>query len=229
MQHPSHCCLLPCQTHQNPNLAQLCFTYCLHDHCTGWPWFYGPNFVLTMANSIQAATSGFYMGREPRASNHPVPPSLANNFFTTINCNSNILHRFDLFLPQLASIAAPRSHTDPISHLVIHTSQKSARDRIHQAASALCHCHEQLLQEATPDLRLAISKILIPETSYPLVLLPCSHKPNHQPNSLFVISLRQKLFLHIYSPTNCQTCICGRTMDPKDMHTFSKWGCHNRI
>ena len=68
----------------------------------------------------------------------------------------------------------------------------------------------------------------------PLGLLLCRSVPHHRrPNDLFLINLRQKLFLEQHAPTALPTCICGTTVDPHSMHTFccgrvSKMPIHHR-
>jgi hypothetical protein len=189
-----------------------------------------PDFVVTMCSAIRAATTGFYMGANEKPIHLPV--SLSNHFSNIHNLSSPILHRFYKFLPQLAARATPDGVQDPISHFVLHTSTKSARDRIRQEASF--RRHHTLRSTASDDLRLHLPELLIASSSYPLIAMSRSNKSHRIPSDLFSISLKRKLHLDIYPSANLPTCICGAAIDPKGHHVFnckkvSKWGCHNRI
>ena len=61
-----------------------------------------------------------------------------------------------------------------------------------------------------------------------------SIKPHRRPDHLLCINIRQKLHLNQYQPTDCPTCLCGKTIDPHAMHTFcchriSKIAIHHRV
>jgi hypothetical protein len=189
-----------------------------------------PDFVVTMCSAIRAATSGFYMGHNERPIT--LPTSLANHFSNLHNFASPILQCFHRFLPQLAARATPDGVRDPINHFVFHTSTKSARDHIRQAASL--RRHHSLRATASADLLHHLSEILIASSSYPLIGMSRSNKSHRIPSDLFSISLKRKLHLDIYPSSNLPVCVCGTTIDSKGTHVFnckkvSKWGCHNRI
>jgi hypothetical protein len=189
-----------------------------------------PDFTITMASAIRAATTGFYMGRDEDPIT--IPQSLAQNFYLSHNHSSPILRHFQRFLPDIATVAAPPSAASPITHFLQYSSPKSARDQIRQAASTR-RCIV-LDTAASPSLRSHLSEILIASSSYPIIAMSRSTKSHRRPNDLFLISLKQKLFLDIFPPSNLPICICGRSIDSKGSHIFhcqsiSKIPCHNRI
>jgi hypothetical protein len=81
-----------------------------------------PDFTITMASAIRAATAGFYMGRDKCPVT--IPQSLAQNFFLSHNHSSPILCNFQQFLPDIAMAAAPPSAANPISHFLQFSSPK---------------------------------------------------------------------------------------------------------
>jgi hypothetical protein len=150
-----------------------------------------PDFTITMASAIRAATAGFYMGRDECPVTIPQP--LAQNFFLSYNHSSPILRNFQQFLPDIAMAAAPPSAVNPVTHFLQFSSPKSARDRIQQIAST----RRRLVLEATasPTLQSNLSEILIASSSYPIIAMSRSTKSHRRPNDITLISLKQKLFL----------------------------------
>eukprot|EP00956_Cyclotella_meneghiniana_P036649 scaffold128476_cov23-Cyclotella_meneghiniana.AAC.1 len=189
-----------------------------------------PDFIITMASAIRAATNGFQVDRDEP--NVTLPLSLARHFSATHNCASPILHNFHQFLPAIAARATPDGLTDPITHFVHRTSIKSARDRLHQQASF--RRSASLYQQASPSVHAELSELLIASSSFPLIAMARSVKSHRRPNDLFIIALKHKLYLDIFPPTNLPTCLCSATIDSRGRHVFnckriSKWACHNCI
>jgi hypothetical protein len=156
--------------------------------------------------------------------------SILHNFSIDHNSNSPILHHYATYLPQLVAQACPHVATDPIGHFIFLASIKSARDYIRQEASHLRRT--KLNSIASPDLCTQLSEILIAPMSFPLISMSRSVKHHRHPNDIFLIALKQKLFLDIYPATNLPTCVCGSAIDPKGQHVFncrhvSKWASEN--
>ena len=189
-----------------------------------------PDFVLTMTSAYRYATDGITLGRDTP----PVllPPSLTSNFSPFENPSSDILHHFRRFLPDIATVAAPPQHPDPITFLLHRSRPNSARDYIKKEAGTR---RRAILQEiAPPDLRPILHEILFPATSYPIIGMSRSIKSHRRPDHLLCINLRQKLHLDQFRPSDCPTCLCGKPIDPRAMHTFccrriSKIAIHHRI
>ena len=73
-----------------------------------------------------------------------------------------------------------------------------------------------------------LSEILLATTSHPLMTLSRSIKSHRIPNSIYLITLKRKLFLPIFPSSNLPNCVCGATIDEQGEHIFncrrvSKW------
>jgi hypothetical protein len=189
-----------------------------------------PDFVLTMSRAARYAAKGASFSKD--ADPLPLPHTLASLFATTTNPESTILSRFHRLLGATAPIGAPAKCNDPFEYFLHVGSLNSARDRLKQEASRLRR--GTLMSIARDSLKPILCEILISSTSYPLVHMSRSTPAHRRPNDLFLISLKQKLHLEIFPPSNCPKCLCGTTIDPFAFHTFScrrvsKKIAHDRI
>ncbi len=191
-----------------------------------------PDFVLTMAMATRSATYGFRLHKE--APNFHLPQAITSLYHLASNPTSHTLLRFQHALPTIALIAV--SHHVPadqrINHLLTRTSLNSARGRLRMHSS---HTTVELIYNETPsDLRHLLPGVLSPHMSYPLIHM-CRSNPSHRlSNPDFIISLKRKLLLPLYSPQSAPTCKCGKTHDIHGLHHFrcqrnSKTFVHNYI
>ena len=189
-----------------------------------------PDFIITMSQAIRYAEQGFSFDKV----NPPyhLPVGLASLFTGHGNPGSPLLARFYRLLPDVSPIGAPKQCPDPYDYFLKHGSFKSMRDRLKQAGSTLRYC--SLVTIARPSLLPLLSEILITSSSLPLINMCRSDPQNRRPPDLFLINLKMKLHLELFEPTLCPTCLCGQTIDPFGMHTFtcrrvSKRAMHDRI
>ena len=81
-----------------------------------------------------------------------------------------------------------------------------------------------------------LPSLLSPQTSYPLIsLCLCRSIPSNRPApSIFTCSLKRKLRLPLFDPSDTSICPCGHHLDPSGDHIFQctclcKIGAHNSI
>ena len=189
-----------------------------------------PDLVITMSQSICYAREGLSFSHS--ATPHLLPTSLSALFNATSNPTSIFMTTFNRLLPDVCVIGAPPPCADPINYFLKRGPLKSARNRIRVAASTLRRT--ALYSIARPGLLAVLSKILIASSSYPIIGMSRSVPSHRRPNNLFIINLKMKLYLELFHPSNCPSCLCGKTIDPFGMHTFyctrvSKKIIHDRI
>ncbi len=168
-----------------------------------------PDLVITMSQSICYAREGFSFSHS--AMPHLLPTSLSALFNAASYPTSIFMTTFNCLLPDVCVIGAPPSCVNPIEYFLKRGSLKSARNRIHVAASTLCRT--ALYSIAWPGLRAVLSKILIASSSYPIIGMSRSVPSHRRPNNLFIINLKMKLYLELFHPSNCPSCLCGKTID----------------
>ena len=189
-----------------------------------------PDFVLTMSKSFRYASEGFsFNATEPP---HMLCPSLCSLFDININNTSIFLRHFWYLLPDVSMAGTHHQCSDPIDFFLRRGSLKSARDRLKKIASIERRVH--LERTARPGLKHNLSEILIASSSYPILGMSRSIPSHRRPNDLFIINLKMKLYLELFEPSTCPTCLCGATIDVFGMHTFccrrvSKRMMHDRI
>ena len=105
--------------------------------------------------------------------------------------------------------------TDPVVFPLKHGSFNSTRDRIKKEASK--QHRDSLDTIASPGLKALLSELLIASSSYPIIGMSRSILSHQRPNDLFLINLKMKLYLEVYHPSNCPTCICGAVINPHGM------------
>ena len=128
-----------------------------------------PDFVLNMMTSNRCANDGFIINKE-------VPPKMVNDsirnlFSTTINHNSQYLHKYHQLLPHIATIACPPScnPTDRLQLFQSHISSHSARGRIKQfSGSVILGQIYTMMNIEAPEHTHLLPSILSPHMSYPL-------------------------------------------------------------
>jgi hypothetical protein len=188
-----------------------------------------PDFMVSTTMSLRRATLGF-------RSSIDVEPVLLHTSINTLfdintNPTSNLLRRYHLMLPTIATIAKPPkcNHNDRITHFQTKLSPKSMRSYIKTfCANAMTDLtYETAYYQSNDHLRL-LPSILVPQTSYPLVSMCRSIERNRLPNWSFLIAMKRKLRLPLFDDTNIPTCPCGCIHDVWGDHMFTCYK-HNKI
>jgi len=181
-----------------------------------------PDFVLSMAKAMRNAGQGFKFGvdLEPTI----LHPSITDLFLPAQNPDSPVyLQRFQLALPHIARVACSDKcpPEDRVSHFLFKLSSHSARSRIKkQAGEGLHSTIYKDVQTKFPEHLFHLPGMLVPQTSYLLVVMSRSDPGNRLSNTTFLHTISRKLRLPIFRAEDCLQCWCGAHHDIYGDHAF---------
>ena len=188
-----------------------------------------PDFIVTTTMSWRRAISGF----RPSIDIEPtlLHKSISNLFNIDNNPSSELLQRYQLMLPTIASIAKPPkcNHNDRVTHFQSKLSPTSMRSYIKIfCANAMTDLTNESTYYNNHEHLQFLPSILVPQTSYPLISMCRSIERNRLPNWSFLIALKRKLRMPLFDENNIPTCPCGTIHDKWGDHMF-KCVKHNKI